>query len=242
MKSLLRPLGLSVALLASAWFLLPSSNQPSDGNEAPATAARINASVRSSNIPSTTTSTWSHSPFGIGAPVAEQVTALPPRALARQKKMTERGYGTPPAYFAMGLGELQALAEKGDADAMLQLAEQYLEESRLIVSDPNYPTNGDIIALGKGYLAAAVDAGSSRAASLMSQRYFGENNMVDAYAWKLMTERFGSGHVPDIDANQFTYMSEEQKKAAYSKYLAMAETTSKARSREAARRRGSAGL
>ena len=236
MKSQLRLLALITAAVASAWFLIPSSAPSTDDSDAPVTATPGSAEFHQSNIPPE--ASWSNSPFGTGTPVAEQVRALPPRALARQKKMTERGTAMPPEYFTMSLGELQALAAKGDADAMLQLAEQYLEESRTIVADPSYPANGDATSLGKGYLVAAVNAGRSQAAALLSQRYFGENNIVDAYAWKLMTERFGNGHVPDIDVNQFAYMSEEQKKAANAKFLAMAETTSQSLARETARRLG----
>lgn len=229
MKSLFRPL---VAALACAWFFFPGANEPAKGKAAPAIASRGRADLRSSNVGST----WSDSPFGTGAPISEPVTALSPRELARHKKMTAGGYGTPPAYYTMGLGALQALAAKGDADAMLQLAEQYLEESRSLVSDPSYPTNGDVVLLGKGYLAAALDAGRSRAASLLAQRYFRENNIVDAYAWQLMTERFGNGNVPGIDASQFNYMNDEQKNESHAKYLAMETSTLNARARQPMRR------
>ncbi|WP_312547966.1 hypothetical protein [Massilia sp.] len=167
-------------------------------------------------------SAWPGSPFGEASSVPPPSQQVQAHVLARQRKMTEGGYGSPPEYYEMDLKTLQMLAKNGDGDAMLQLAEQYYEEASRLCTDPAFPSSGDTRQLAKQYLADAVGAGFSRAATLLSKRHLEENNLVDAYVWRLVSERIGDDKNPlwGQAINRFDHLSAEEKQLAGLRFTA----------------------
>lgn len=218
-------LGLLGAVLASVWLLAR------EGDQAPPLAVvRTSAGgARAAAVPPPHAATAaSASPFGAGAAVVG-AERLAPHVLARQERMTRLAYATPERYYRMGLAQLQALAGKGDADAMLQLAEQYREAGAALASDPAYPRGAERDALANGYLESALNAGRSRAAALLARRFLDENRLIDAYAWHLMAQRTGGGDLFEAGADPFASLGEAEKNLANEKFLLISETASRAR-------------
>jgi hypothetical protein len=165
-------------------------------------------------------SSWPGSPFGSGQVAAAETPHRPAYIIARQKKMESLGYGSPPEYYEMDLKTLKRLAKQQDVFALLQLAEQYYNEERRLSSDPEFPKNEDPKQLAKQYLANAAGAGHSRAAAILARHYFDENDQVNAYAWRLVSEQIGDGSNPvwGPDTNQFAGLSDAQIKLARARF------------------------
>lgn len=157
-------------------------------------------------------------------------TSAPPQPAhihARQKKMESLGYGSPPEYYEMDLKTLKKLAKLHDGDAMLQLAEQYYNEANIIYSDPEFPKNGDPKAIAKQYLTEAFGAGFSRAASVLAKHSFDENDLVEAYAWRLVAEKVGDSDNPvwGGNTNQFANLSPDEIARARKRFDAIWQTS-----------------
>jgi len=165
-------------------------------------------------------SSWPGSPFGSGQVATGETPPRPAYIIARQKKMESLGYGSPPEYYEMDLKTLKKLAKQQDVFALLQLAEQYYNEERRLSSDPEFPRNEDPKQLAKQYLANAAGAGHSRAASILARHYFEENDPVNAYAWRLVSEQIGDGTNPvwGADTNQFANLSDAQVRLARTRF------------------------
>jgi hypothetical protein len=218
-KHALRGLLIIFPIVAISWFFYPvaSGLAPVSDRRVAALAPRpqpISEGKLADAMP------WFGLPSEYRLTGKQAVAAKPPHVVARQKKMNLLGYGSPPIYYDMNLKTLIALAKKGDGDAMLQLAEQYSEEARFLTADPDYPKGEDLNLLAKQYLADAVNAGYSRAAAILAKKNFEENNPVDAYAWKMMSEKIGDGNnaVWGKETNQFAGLTDEQKKLAKAKF------------------------
>jgi hypothetical protein len=220
------------AILATLWFFYSDANDSARDSD-DGSIALVPLAQHAKTAEATHAGSWLGSPFGNGLPAKERVAAKPQHVLARQKKMESLGYGSPPAYYDMSLNTLKALAKKGDGDAMLQLAEQYSEEANFLASDPDYPKGEDLKMLAKQYLVDAVNAGYSRAAAILSKKHFEENNPVEAYAWKMMSEKLGDGNnsVWGKETNQFASLTEEQKQLANAKFASILEMDLAARAR-----------
>lgn len=191
----------------------------SASNQVANVAAPAHASVK---VRASNPVTWTPDPMAASIPAATS----PPFVIARKKKMQALMTGSPPHYYTMKLGELRELALSGDADAMMQLAEQYANEDGRIRSDPDYPVGENPRDLAKKYLSDAFAAGRTRAAALLSKQLFEENQLVDAYAWRLVSERAGDGvnSVWGRDTNQFAALSDSEKTAAGAKAVVLFDT------------------
>lgn len=154
---------------------------------------------------------WSPDPMAASRPHA----GLPPHVVARQKKMQALMTRSPPQYDTMTLGQLRELAKHGDADAMMQLAEQYANEDARLRADPDYPVAENTRELTRGYLADALVSGRIRAAALLSKQLFDENKLGEAFAWRRVSEKLGDSVNPLwSDTNQFASLSESEKAIA----------------------------
>lgn len=162
-------------------------------------------------------------------------TQLPDLTSRRVEKMRGLGIGCPSEYYTMKLGDLRKLAYDGDAYAMLQLAEQYLNEDARLRNDPEYPTDGTTKDLAKQYLSNAFIAGRIRAAALLSKELFDENQIAEAYVWRLVSERVGDGVNPlwPGDSNQFASISDDQRLAAENKAASLINMLEQSKMREA---------
>ncbi|MYM29804.1 hypothetical protein GTP58_15845 [Duganella sp. CY15W] len=109
----------------------------------------------------------------------------------RKQRMQAQGYPTPDAYFEMDLKQLNALADKGDVYAMLQLGEQYYNESASLQWDQDYNFNADPQQLGKQYLGDAAIAGHLHTGLVLAQKYLNDQQPDEAYAWLLLSKRLG---------------------------------------------------
>ena len=202
-------------IAGAAWLLYPNTEKSAQARSADGLRAEAAMLEQKPNF--APASSWPGSPFGSGPPASEPAKlVLPAHILTRKTKMTSGGYGAPPEYYEMDLQTLQKRAETGDGYAMLQLAVQYYDEAPRLRSDPSFPKDADPRVLAKQYLADAVGAGFSRAATLLSKYHSEENNIVDAYAWKLVSENLGDGEnrLWGRDTNQFASLTAEQKQLA----------------------------
>lgn len=141
------------------------------------------------------------------------VSHIPQHVVSRRIRMKSLMIGSPSGYDAMTLGELQQKARMKDADAMLQLAEQYLNEDWRIRSDPDYPRDQSTRELAKKYLADAFQEGRIRSAAILSKLYFDDNDTTNAYAWRIVSQKIGDEKNPlwGKDTNQFSSISLEDK-------------------------------
>jgi hypothetical protein len=144
-------------------------------------------------------SSWGASPF-TGTATAEDITAQ--LATMRYDKMKKLGYETPAKYYQMNLTQLEGLAKQGDAYAMLQLAEQYYSESDYIKNDPAYDRSRKPREIGMEHFEDAIRAGYTHAASVIAMQMAGENRTIDAYAWRLLSDRFND-HANDKTYEQY---------------------------------------
>lgn len=162
------------------------------------------------------------SPFGMGGTMQAGVNSAPgtntlangptpdkevisEAEAARRKKMTQLGYDIPPDYYTKNISTLKQLARKGDAYALVHLGEKYYFELNGQKDNPEYDPKADYPALAKQSFTQALAAGNVRSAGIISELYLQENNVVDAYAWHLVSKRLDD----NISAEWF------QKTAAY---------------------------
>lgn len=206
------------AAVAMFWFFYPDATD-SARDSGPASVALAPQPGGANEGGSAGARSWLGWPFGNGQSGKARGIAKP-HVLARQRKMEALGYGSPPQYYDMSLRTLKALAQQGDGDAMLQLAEQYSEEANILASDPDLPKGMDLKALSKQYLVDALGVGYTRAAAIMAKKHFDENNPVEAYAWKMMSDKLGDGNnaVWGKESNQFAGLTDQQRKLAQAKF------------------------
>jgi hypothetical protein len=146
-----------------------------------------------------TGASWGASPF-TGTASAKEIAAEV--AAMRYEKMKKLGYETPAKYYDMNLVQLRELSKKGDAYAMIQLAEQYYSETDYIKNDPNFDKSRKPQDIALGYFEDAMRAGYTHAASIVSMEMAGENKPVDAYAWRMLSDRFND-HANDTIYNSY---------------------------------------
>lgn len=144
-------------------------------------------------------SSWGSSPF-TGTATPEDIVAQ--LATMRYDKMKKLGYETPAKYYQMSLTQLEELAKKGDAYAMLQLAEQYYSETDYIKNDPAYDRSRKPREIAMAHFEDAIRAGYTHAASVIAIQMAGENKTIDAYAWRLLSDRFND-HANDKIYQQY---------------------------------------
>jgi hypothetical protein len=151
-------------------------------------------------------------------PLANSTPAAQPPAyiIRREKKLRALMLSSPPHYFTMTLGELTKLAKLGDGNAMQQLAEQYLSEADRLRRDPDYPVGADTRELATQYLKDSLMAGRIRNAAVLSKQLFDENKLVEAYAWRLVSQKLDDGVNPvwGRDTNQFGSLTDNEKSQA----------------------------
>lgn len=162
---------------------------------------------------------WGASPFSnvTSASVKDELAAT------RRQKMKALGYATPDQYYMMSLGQLEALAKKGDAYAMAQLGEQYYSEVEFIKNDKDFDRNENAKKAALNYFEGAFLAGYTHLASVISLKMIEENNLIDAYAWNLVSKSFND-HANDAlyeKYSPFANMTEMQKAAAQAKFDAI---------------------
>lgn len=216
-------IAIAVVVVALLYFLLRSTESSPIVVVHPAAAAAVKP-VLSNKVP-----VWTPDPMAVSHP-----DSAPLFIVQRQKKMQALMTASPPHYYTMKLLELRELARKGDAHAMMQLAEQYISEDARLRSDPGYPVGENTRELAKQYLSDAFLAGRIRAAALLSKQLFDENQVGEAYAWRLVSERFGDAVNPlwERDTNQYASMSDNEKNAALVKARAIADALLKNKMRE----------
>lgn len=151
-----------------------------------------------------------------------EMQALDKRIALRRKKMAGSHYATPHEYDSMSLKTLKELAKKGDVFAMLQLGEQFYSEGAELRSNPEYETVDNKL-VAKQYFADAVAAGHIHIADILVAKYVEENNLVDAYAWHLLSKRFKDVGIDELYRRDSIYagLSNEQINEANIKFAAL---------------------
>lgn len=127
------------------------------------------------------------SPFGRGAPPAPK--SLDERIKTRRSRMEKYLYSTPPNYFTMTLAELDTRAKNNDVFALLQLAEQYWSEGEELADDPSYDNKLPAKQTAISYMIGAAGQGHSRAATVASWMYEDQGQVIEAYAWGLVSQK-----------------------------------------------------
>lgn len=152
----------------------------------------------------------------VAAPEKEVIS---PEEAARRKKMAALGYMVPPAYYSKNLATLKEMARQGDAYALVHLGEKFYFELNGQKNNPEYDPAMDYPAAAKKSFSEALAAGNIRSAGIISELYLQENNVVDAYAWHLLSKKLGDS----ISAEWFektaahASLSEQQKQQALAK-------------------------
>ncbi|MDC8756401.1 hypothetical protein [Janthinobacterium fluminis] len=146
------------------------------------------------------------SPFGPGAPVSDVLAGgagaapaagqpekevISAAEAARRQKMAALGYMVPPDYYSKDLKTLRMLAKGGDAYAMVHLGEKYYFELNGNKANPEYDSGTDYALAAKQSFKEALAAGNIRSAGIIAELYLQENNLAEAYAWHLVSERMG---------------------------------------------------
>ncbi|AMC33611.1 hypothetical protein [Janthinobacterium sp. B9-8] len=116
---------------------------------------------------------------------------ISPEEAARRKKMEALGYMVPADYLTRDLQSLKKMAKAGDAYAMVHLGEKYYFELNKNPENPDYNPQTDYANQAKSTFKDALVAGNIRSAGIISELYLQENNLVDAYAWHLISDRLG---------------------------------------------------
>jgi hypothetical protein len=157
-----------------------------------------------------------NAPTGTSAPDKEVMSE---QEAARRKKMTQLGYDIPPDYYTKNLDTLKKLAHKGDAWAMVHLGEKYYFELNGQKNNLEYDTKANYPALAKESFTQALAAGNIRSAGILSELYLQERNMVDAYAWHLLSKRLDDNISAEWFQKTQAYnrLTEIQKQQALSK-------------------------
>ncbi|MDW5416105.1 hypothetical protein R6242_05915 [Iodobacter sp. CM08] len=142
-----------------------------------------------------------------------------PEEAARRKKMEALGYMVPADYLTKDLQSLKKMAKAGDAYAMVHLGEKYYFELNKNPENPDYDPQTDYANQAKSTFKDALVAGNIRSAAIISELYLQENNLVDAYAWHLISDRLGDSISADWfrSTKVYTEASEQLKQAAKAK-------------------------
>ena len=215
-----------MAAVTAAIVLMTPDRQPAAAPAVAPAAARAAAPARPPLA-------WLADPMEASSPAA----ARPAYIVQREKTMRALMIASPPQYYTMALATLRELARTGDADAMLQLAQQLSNEEARLRADPDFPAGADARALARQYLADALLAGRIRAAALLSRQLFDANQVGDAYAWRLVSEQLGDGVNPawGADTNQFAGLSAAEKAAAAATARGLVDTMLRNRMQQPAR-------
>ncbi len=183
----------------------------------------------------TNAASWGSSPFALGTPGADasnanptaasaaSVTAPEPEIIsaaeaARRQKMEKLGYMLPPDYYRKDLASLKKLAKTGDGFAMMHLGERYYFELNGQPQHPDYDAKLDYRDLARQEFMASLVAGKVRPAGIISELYLQEHNVVDAYAWHLLSDKLGDS----ISAEWFKRTRDYQALTENDKQLAQA--------------------
>jgi hypothetical protein len=144
---------------------------------------------------------------------------ISPEEAARRKKMEALGYMVPADYLTKDLQSLKKLAKSGDAYAMVHLGEKYYFELNKNPENPDYDPQTDYANQAKSTFKDALVAGNIRSAGIISELYLQENNLVDAYAWHLISDRLGDSISADWfrTTKVYTEASDQLKQAAKAK-------------------------
>ncbi|MBB3118408.1 hypothetical protein FHS03_001439 [Massilia violacea] len=202
MKKIFALAAMAAALLYFTWpaeqNTVPAApSVPIASAAAPAGKAAAPAAPAASASPDTPS--WSRSPFGRAAPLAESQ----PRAIERRKEqMKEGGYYTPEEYFTLPLKELQKRAKAGDIYALLQLGQQYYYEGPALLEEDGYQLDEDPRFVGKRHFADAAVGGHGQMPAVLAQLYAAEGDMVNAYAWRLFGEQLGEHYAKPLDISK----------------------------------------
>ena len=135
-------------------------------------------------------------PQGAAQPVAATAVAPEKEVIssaeaARRQKMEALGYMVPTDYYGKDVKTLRAMARRGDAFAMVHLGEKYYFELNGNKSNPDYDSKTDYPSAAKQSFKEALAAGNIRSAGIISELYLQENNVVEAYAWHIVSEQMG---------------------------------------------------
>ncbi|HEX8405049.1 MAG TPA: hypothetical protein VF670_10560 [Duganella sp.] len=196
-----------VALSATAYLLIDSiESTPAPAaasSAAQSTVANLSDSgskphFAENHVPS------AQSPFS-GA-VTSETTLAQQRLEAREKQMAKGGYGTPAEYFHLPLSKLKELAAKGDMFALIQLGQQYWDESSTIASDPTFDTSAPPNKLAVEYMSRAVMAGATQPALTLATR-LAASEPSESYAWALFAEKLQVGGAAELAAKLRTRLS-----------------------------------
>ncbi len=174
------------------------------------------------------------SPFAAGGSTADLADIKPPaiatlatpekevisaEEAARRKKMEALGYMVPPSYYNKSLATLREMARRGDAYALVHLGEKYYFELNGQKSNPDFDPAMNYPAAARNAFSEALAVGNIRSAGIISELYLQENNVVDAYAWHLLSKRLGDSISAEWFEKTTAYASlnEQQKQQALAK-------------------------
>jgi hypothetical protein len=153
------------------------------------------------------------SPFGTGAP---------PKAPSRDETIAvlkrafrDTGMRTPERYYQMGFKDLRTLAKAGDIYANLQLGMQYAFTRAALESDQDYDFSLNPKAEAFRLFSNASLMGSTSAMVMISTK-LADTAPVEAYAWKIISDRLTSESQLDFyhdNIYEFRLSSEDVKKA-----------------------------
>lgn len=177
-----------LALIGSlVWYLLAESD---DGNGAKIATAADNTNTASlGNAAVLGPSSPFTSPFGMGKFEVENAQQ---RQTKRRTRMHQLKYRMPEQYFSMSLKELNALAEKNDAFALIQLGEQYESEWASLLDDPAFERNVDPQRRAELFFLLAIRSGYPQVAAIMAQKSSSGGNAVNANAWGRIAQVFNN--------------------------------------------------
>ncbi|MET3132025.1 hypothetical protein AAKU55_002295 [Oxalobacteraceae bacterium GrIS 1.11] len=167
-------------------------------------------------------SEWVASPFSVALPVTVDHVKIVEK---RRARMESEGYQTPAKYYDMDLATLTKKAQQADVFAMLQLGEQYWSESDVIQHDPAAEVQGNSRDIAKKYFAGAIQGGATHLAAVVSSKLVADNEVVEAYAWHLMSEKFNDTSNIGFERSSasFSRLSAEQRAEGNRRYGELAQ-------------------
>lgn len=210
---------------------------PQQTGAAQASSAKL--ASKAANMP-TSSANWANSPFALGTPMAQteiagassaaanagglaapEAEVISAAEAARRQKMEKLGYMLPPDYYRKDLASLKKLAQAGDGFAMMHLGERYYFELNGQPQHPDYDAKLDYRELARQEFMASLVAGKVRPAGIISELYLQEHNVVDAYAWHLLSDKLGDS----ISADWFRRTRDYQTLTENDKQLALTRLT-----------------
>lgn len=129
------------------------------------------------------------SPFGKGTP--PKAPSRDETIAALKRAFEDTGMRTPERYYQMGFKDLQSLAKTGDIYANLQLGMQYAFTRAALESDQDYDFSVNPKAEAFRLFSNASLMGSTSAMVMISTK-LAETAPVEAYAWKIISDRLTS--------------------------------------------------